>query len=676
MRFTTTRICSRSRKNTVWALMGWLAGVAACSGQDTPAAPSSDSQSAVEFALTTSCLPTCGPSQDGQVWYVWSTSTFYVCKGSTRTWVQTNLNGLNGATRVTPVSPGSQCPTGGSSIQFGLDQNRNGVLDNSEVSSTTLVCNGSTGPQGPQGATGAIGPQGPQGATGATGATGPQGPKGATGATGATGPQGPPGTNGTNGTAGVNSLVRQDNEPAGAHCPDGGLRIESGLDLNSDGILDPNEVTETSYLCNAVSNLVNVVPEPAGANCSAGGQAIQTGMDSNGDGILEPGEVQHTSYVCNPGCPGGFHDDGTGTCVQAGCATGYHSDGTGKCVEAGCSAGYHDGGDGTCVASGTCASGYHDDGTGKCVAPSVFSGYETRVTADPGDQYDPAIAGNIVVFTDERGADPDVYYVDLTTMQEYPVVVAPGIQEFTGVSDGVIVYTDFRSLDVKAFTIATGATLNLTGPDKEALGFPFTSVDPAINRGLVAWEDNRTGNPEIYAKKIATGEERRISNSPDVDEKPAVSGNLIVWQRCPAAGGGNCDIWLYDWSSGSTTQITNTPDADERIPHVEGHNVVYQATRAGEQDVYLYNLDTQVEKRLSLPGMQIDPHISGEYVAIDDLSDTTYHIKLWRYTTGDVYQVTGGQANQYLNDIDGNRIVYTDDRNGDLDIYMFTFTLE
>ena len=64
------------------------------------------------------------PPRDGAVWYVWSNSKFYVCHGSTKTWVQTNLNGLNAAVSVTPVSPGSQCPTGGSSIAFGLDLER------------------------------------------------------------------------------------------------------------------------------------------------------------------------------------------------------------------------------------------------------------------------------------------------------------------------------------------------------------------------------------------------------------------------------------------------------------------------------------------------------------------------------------------------------------------------
>ena len=34
--------------------------------------------------------------------------------------------------------------------------------------------------------------------------------------------------------------------------------------------------------------------------------------------------------------------------------------------------------------------------------PETLSGTEQRVTTDPGDQYDSAISGNIVVFTDYR----------------------------------------------------------------------------------------------------------------------------------------------------------------------------------------------------------------------------------------------------------------------------------
>ena len=179
MIFTTTRTHDRSRNHAVLVVMGLalLACTVACSGHDKPAAP--DGRRAIQSALPRSERPVCGPSQDGQVRYSWNDSKLNVCRGDRGTWVETNLNGPHVAVHVTAVSPGSQCQTGGSSIEFGLDQNHNGTLENS---STVLVCNGSTGPQGPPGI---------------------PGPQGATGAPGAPGPPGTPGTKGTSGLPGM-----------------------------------------------------------------------------------------------------------------------------------------------------------------------------------------------------------------------------------------------------------------------------------------------------------------------------------------------------------------------------------------------------------------------------------------------------------------------------------------
>ena len=175
---TTTRTHDGNRDHTVLVGLTLLVGAAACSGRDKPAAPSSEGQRAMQSAPAGSPLEACGPSQDGQVRYVWSDSKFTVCRGDKGTWVETNLNGFHAAAHATAVAPGSQCQAGGSSIAFGLDQNRNGTLDTPEVSTTVLVCNGNTGPQGPPGI------PGPQGATGAPGAPGPPGTPGIRGTTG------------------------------------------------------------------------------------------------------------------------------------------------------------------------------------------------------------------------------------------------------------------------------------------------------------------------------------------------------------------------------------------------------------------------------------------------------------------------------------------------------------
>jgi len=48
------------------------------------------------------------------------------------------------------------------------------------------------------------------------------------------------GTNGANGEAGAESLIVQTPVPAGTPCPYGGTEIQSGIDLDGDGILESN----------------------------------------------------------------------------------------------------------------------------------------------------------------------------------------------------------------------------------------------------------------------------------------------------------------------------------------------------------------------------------------------------------------------------------------------------
>ncbi|UII79151.1 hypothetical protein [Flagellimonas sp. CMM7] len=68
---------------------------------------------------------------------------------------------------------------------------------------------------------------------------------------GADGTNGTNGTNGSNGTDGLNSLITTLIEQPGSNCSNGGFRIEAGLDLNDNGILETSEVDTSEFLCNA-----------------------------------------------------------------------------------------------------------------------------------------------------------------------------------------------------------------------------------------------------------------------------------------------------------------------------------------------------------------------------------------------------------------------------------------
>ncbi len=102
--------------------------------------------------------------------------------------------------RLDAEPAGANCAEGGVAIRSGLDDDRNGVLDEGEVASTEYICNGGDG------------------------------------------------VDGMDGTDGV--AVRVSAAPWGGDCVHGGTRVDVGRDDDGDGVLGDDEVDETQYACN------------------------------------------------------------------------------------------------------------------------------------------------------------------------------------------------------------------------------------------------------------------------------------------------------------------------------------------------------------------------------------------------------------------------------------------
>jgi hypothetical protein len=240
--------------------------------------------------------------------------------------------GLNTLIRTEPANPRTgTCRFGGVTFYFGLDTNRNNVLDNAEINSnlTKFICNGKdgkgivatldngngtftftytdgtsfttsnlTGPQGAAGVgivstvdngNGTFTLNYSNGTSFTTGnLTGPQGPQGVAGPQGIQGQQGPTGANGQNGVSVTNTFVQGDSLY---------VSLSNGQTLNT-GYVRGN---------NGLNALVKTTTEPAGTNCANGGTKIETGLDNNRNGVLDSVEVNvvQTKYVCNGSGIGG-----------------------------------------------------------------------------------------------------------------------------------------------------------------------------------------------------------------------------------------------------------------------------------------------------------------------------------------------------------------------------------
>jgi|GEM_PF-1378080 beta propeller repeat protein len=305
-------------------------------------------------------------------------------------------------------------------------------------------------------------------------------------------------------------------------------------------------------------------------------------------------------------------------------------------------------------------------------AAPVITGHEIKVAQSLLDEYDPAISGNIISYTRVEALDNDVWYYDISTGTNTQVITAAGDQEQADVFDNRIAYVDYRTIDIVLYDVLTGRTENLTN---SALS---PALSPAVGGHIIAWQDRRDGNTEIYARDFLTGEERRITNSSGPDEQPSISGDVIVYRSCGYLTGDmfQCYILAYNWATAETTPIALIITEHTNyigMPDIDGSGVVYAVPGDGERDICHFDMVSGTEKCLRLEGVQINPNISGDFVSFEDLSTGISHIRLWHVPSDSVFTITAGTGEQFLNDIDGNRIVYTDFGSRSMDIYMYEF---
>jgi len=122
------------------------------------------------------------------------------------------------------------------------------------------------------------------------------------------GNDGAAGAPGADGADGVSSLTTQTTLASGsAACPAGGVLIESGQDLDADGILDPEEVTESSTVCspNAEKNFVRIATffacQQFAADCDDDTETVAEIVAASEDGLT-------LVYTDSPGDQIGFVD--------------------------------------------------------------------------------------------------------------------------------------------------------------------------------------------------------------------------------------------------------------------------------------------------------------------------------------------------------------------------------
>lgn len=129
-------------------------------------------------------------------------------------------------------------------------------------------------------------------------------------------------------------------------------------------------------------------------------------------------------------------------------------------------------------------------------AHNLQSGVTKTVLATHGARLpDVSAADQLVVWQDIRNGNWDLYGYDLATNQEIAIVKAPGNQEFAAIDAGLVAFQTQRPSG------AWNVALWVRALDRHFVIDPHSAfqTQPAVDGPLVAWQDSRQHQLDIYA---------------------------------------------------------------------------------------------------------------------------------------------------------------------------------
>jgi beta propeller repeat protein/parallel beta-helix repeat protein len=117
------------------------------------------------------------------------------------------------------------------------------------------------------------------------------------------------------------------------------------------------------------------------------------------------------------------------------------------------------------------------------------------ICSHPARQFDPAISGNLVVWTDERNDAGDIYGADISDMEdirELEIVKAPSSQQQPAIDGYMIVYVEGNTSggQIKACCL----TRQYGVLDIPLIGAPY-GIGPAIDGNIIVWQTEAYGQP-------------------------------------------------------------------------------------------------------------------------------------------------------------------------------------
>ena len=323
---------------------------------------------------------------------------------------------------------------------------------------------------------------------------------------------------------------------------------------------------------------------------------------------------------------------------------------------------------------------------------AAINGTGTTITINngPGNQTNPHISGDWVVYTDDASGINTIDYHNLATGADGVIPTGSNaLDVLSAISGTTVVYTHVTAT-TEAIDMFDLSQLNAPPVDLAPLANSHRQ-SPAIGNRTVAWEDS-SSNPQysqIVVYNLDTQQVIPLTNDAVQNTNPAVSpdGSTVVWQKCTTTSTTGCSIWQATLDPGTgqwTSKQMNTDALEEELPTTNGQVVVYDAGTAGSSNqnhLYVQPLGGGSAQPIAFSGNGRNAHISGNLISFENFDTTgspNWNVWVYNLTTQRSTQITTTLHDETLSDISVTSsgkvtVIWNTFENSNFNVYGFTY---
>ncbi|MFA5331086.1 MAG: hypothetical protein WC342_01800 [Methanoregula sp.] len=285
-----------------------------------------------------------------------------------------------------------------------------------------------------------------------------------------------------------------------------------------------------------------------------------------------------------------------------------------------------------------------------------------------------------------------VYLLNLTDGVTRILATSPSAEyQYTfetplGIADGRVVWCEDFSSNIHVYDdrVRVASPLTTDGTNRD-LRIQRANRNPFIFGDQVIWVKQKlypSGEDDIVLYNLTTRNLRDVVTAPGKKATPSMDSSYIVWvDKRNDLGAG--DIYLFDLKNNTESPLC-TAQGLQHYPQVSGNYVVWGDLRDKTSAVYLYNLTTKMEYRISdLSVYAGKPYLSGNYVAwetyalYDQTMEKSRQVVVYNIATGERWLFEPGTRHPMLLGLTDNRILYANpDTQTIKDGYVHIFVID